>query len=228
MGHQTLAATKAKTERFLIEAVNLEHSEAEHRRIMRDFAEFLPASLQDSGMTKRLRDWLLTVYPYGAPGALLKERVEVIDGETWIFGRPTEVETQRFTRFIFLLYLKLFLKSVWDSSDQRTTAQWQIFGTRLFFRGATESGTLWQGLVEPPAPSPFESAMIYLLENLHRTRRCKNSSCVIQPYFFSTKKGQEYCSISCRDESQREIQRRWWSEHGKEWRKTRKRKGNKK
>jgi hypothetical protein len=49
---------------------------------------------------------------------------------------------------------------------------------------------------------------------------CQNPECCT-PYYFLCKKGQRFCSEKCSGVGNREAKRRWWTKHGKKWRKGR-------
>jgi hypothetical protein len=52
---------------------------------------------------------------------------------------------------------------------------------------------------------------------------CANPECALR-YFIRSKAGQRFCGgPECAVIAQREFKRRWWAEHGKEWRKRRER-----
>lgn len=66
---------------------------------------------------------------------------------------------------------------------------------------------------EPPSiVTPVEAAIFHLRRNRKRALHCPNSECPA-PYFFSTKKGQKFCSLACAKPSQRAAKRRWWAEN---------------
>lgn len=219
---KTAGITTAKAERFLLELANLRPSKEAHGRLLKRFPEFLPEFLHDPKIAERLRDWILSFDSHGAHGFILKERNVLIDGHVVIFGRKTLNETWEASKSIFLIFLSaVFLPDIWASTDLRAV-QWKIFGMRFFSRGPTDSNTFLQAVLDPPPPNPFEVAMLYLWENFHRTKQCKSPSCKVTPYFFAKKKGQEYCGELCAAEAQREYKRQWWAEHGKQWRKERK------
>ena len=59
-----------------------------------------------------------------------------------------------------------------------------------------------------------------LLQHSQRLAVCanKDNGCP-SPYFIRKKKGQKFCSDGCAAPSQREFKRKWFQEHGEEWRK---------
>jgi hypothetical protein len=69
--------------------------------------------------------------------------------------------------------------------------------------------------------------MILLLvrENPEMLRVCANEESkapYCTPYFVAQRKDQKYCSSDC---SQAVATRRWWSQHGNDWRRTKQRAG---
>jgi hypothetical protein len=72
-------------------------------------------------------------------------------------------------------------------------------------------------------PTPFQQILEYLIRPNVRTSICTNSRCSA-PYFFSSRLGQKFCSDACALPAQRKFKRRWWAEHGREWRAKRKKK----
>jgi hypothetical protein len=67
-----------------------------------------------------------------------------------------------------------------------------------------------------------------LLQHSQRLAVCENkeNGCP-SPYFIRKKKGQKFCSEECAAPSQREFKRKWFREHGEEWRKQRMKKHQK-
>jgi hypothetical protein len=72
-------------------------------------------------------------------------------------------------------------------------------------------------------PTPFQQILEYLIRPNVRTSICTNPRCSA-PYFFSSRLGQKFCSDACALPAQRKFKRRWWAEHGREWRAKRKKK----
>jgi hypothetical protein len=68
----------------------------------------------------------------------------------------------------------------------------------------------------------FQRAIYQLFRQSSRAKICGNSDCPA-PYFFATKATQRYCSDKCAELFQREWKRRWWAEHGDQWRRSRRR-----
>ncbi len=77
-------------------------------------------------------------------------------------------------------------------------------------------------LEQPPPNDAFQQALLYLQTRVHRTRCCGNVDCNQLPYFFADKPNQRYCSDICAYVVQKEAKRKWWVEHGRKWRKSKK------
>ena len=125
--------------------------------------------------------------------------------------------------------LKLMLGDLWTEPDYRQK-EWGVFAFRyaLYKWGdnSLRKIDLFKILYDPakrfrvPPPTPFELALSYLVKAGDRARYCANPECPA-PYFFVKRKNQRYCSEICAAPAQRELKRKWWSEHGEEWRKAR-------
>src|SRR5262249_30721012 len=76
-------------------------------------------------------------------------------------------------------------------------------------------------LIPPPKELPVEQAFDYLLKHHRQARYCPNLNCPA-PYFFAKRHTQRYCSSSCAQSGERETKRKWWAEHGADWRKAQK------
>jgi len=80
--------------------------------------------------------------------------------------------------------------------------------------------TMWQVTEKGPVAwvyvqSPWQYLwMLLSFEKRERVRICQNPECAA-PYFIARRKDQRFCSEDC---SHRIAARRWWSEHGNEWR----------
>lgn len=67
----------------------------------------------------------------------------------------------------------------------------------------------------------WQYILIQLMEEpLGRLRVCKNPDC-FTPYFIARRKDQVYCGSDC---ASLVAKRNWWNEHGREWRRKRKKK----
>jgi len=117
--------------------------------------------------------------------------------------------------------LRQLLRHVWDQPDKRTR-EWGIFLLLLTTRGEAGSGHITLlGFPGPlPPPTPFEEALLHFVDIGDRARHCQNPECAA-PYFFAARRSQKYCSGECALPAQQESKKRWWDEHGSEWRRTR-------
>ncbi len=68
----------------------------------------------------------------------------------------------------------------------------------------------------------FQKSLYQLFRQSSRAKVCGNPSCPA-PYFIANKATQRYCSDSCAQVYQQQWKRNWWSEHGTEWRRSRRR-----
>ena len=198
--------TRARAERFILELANVHPSKDAVDRLLNKFPEFFP-DLDDPGVVAAIHK-----EPY---------RRLIRDVERQLQLAP---EQSPKVAFVFFLSYSL-LQEIWNAPEE-WTAYWKILATLLLYNNLSRprsgvAGTPDDPLAPPPW-TPFTVAMTYLSLILERTRRCKNPSCKAMPFFFARKKGQEYCSDACAAEAQREYKRKWWAEHGKQWRKERK------
>jgi hypothetical protein len=114
----------------------------------------------------------------------------------------------------WIWHLRQMLRRVWEQPD-RWTREW---GAHLLLL-TTYAEAKWRhvsilGIDGPlPEPTPFEQALMYLVNMADRARVCQNSDCAA-PYFFAARRSQKYCSTACALPAQREFKRRWWAEHG--------------
>jgi len=103
-------------------------------------------------------------------------------------------------------------------------------------RGKDEDSFIWQTpetLWQPTPKGPLakvsaKTTWQYLclalsFEKLESLGRCENPECTT-PYFIASRKGRMFCSEDC---AHRIAGRRWWSEHGNEWRQRRARRKTK-
>lgn len=98
-----------------------------------------------------------------------------------------------------------------SSAVSESAVRFEPHGQRLVPRLDPE--TLWQYLL-----------CLLAEESLGRLRVCKNPDC-FAPYFIVRRKDQRFCGSDC---AGLVAKRHWWQEHGKEWRKKRKKEKGKK
>ena len=129
-----------------------------------------------------------------------------------LFSQHVEDSPQK-EHLVYIRAISRNLQSVWDAPNQWTAVWRWVFLQML----AAKMAGLEPDPTEPPLWSPFEVSMLYFHGNWHRAVHCGNPSCAA-PYFFATKKGQKYCTDLCAEYGQREAKKRWWTEHGDQWR----------
>jgi hypothetical protein len=122
----------------------------------------------------------------------------------------------------WLMPLRNAVRVIWEADPR--AKQWGIFrilekffavGDRSLAVGPIMEDSEWfLGPLRPPSRCEL------LFQHLKgRTLRCHNSECVA-PYFFAVRQSQKYCSETCAAPAQREFKRKWWAEHGNQWRRT--------
>jgi hypothetical protein len=81
----------------------------------------------------------------------------------------------------------------------------------------------WQNSVIAYEPrTEFQKALYILFRHSALVKVCGNPNCSTLPYFIAAKATQRYCSEQCAELFQREWKRKWWAEHGEQWRRGRK------
>jgi hypothetical protein len=130
---------------------------------------------------------------------------------------------------LFVPYLHDMFTACWIEPDSKQREWgWMIFwtqSTQIRFPDLRSSLRDEGGRKRfPPRPSEsgLEKAFQYLVKQHHRTRYCPNTECAA-PYFLARRPSQRYCSEKCAQRGERETKRRWWAEHGADWRKKQKR-----
>lgn len=205
---QTLAKISPRQlERFLVELANLKVDVDAARRFRERFAAFIP---------HHDPEWV---------AGLLEKDVGL---EEQINKLPN-MTVEEMGENAWVATLKLMLDDLWTEPDYRQK-EWGVFAFRyaLYKWGdnSLRKVDFFKILYDPanrfrvPPPTPFELALSYLIKAGDRARYCANPECPA-PYFFVTRKNQRYCSEICAAPAQRELKRKWWAEHGDEWRKAR-------
>ncbi|MFZ0466820.1 MAG: hypothetical protein WAL78_14085 [Candidatus Acidiferrales bacterium] len=68
--------------------------------------------------------------------------------------------------------------------------------------------------------TPFQAAVYELLKHSGSARVCANPDCP-SPYFIAQDHRAKFCSEDCVQTMQRTWRKKWWNQHGKQWRKRR-------
>jgi hypothetical protein len=136
------------------------------------------------------------------------------------------------------LWHREMLRRAWDSQDPRER-EWLCFRLRDHFAALgrwanmtprqrrKEMMDLTGPAFSAPPVTPFEAAIFHFQRQGKRVRHCPNADC-LAPYFFASKKNQQYCSPECARPARLESQRRWAREHPGKKRRRRKKKGSRK
>lgn len=204
---QTLAKISPRQlEWFLVELANLKVDVDAARRFRERFAAFIPGHDPE---------WV----------AVLLDKPKAV-GLRQQIDRLPNMTVEEMGENAWVATLKHMLGDLWTEPDYRQK-EWGVFAFRYaLYKWADNSlrkVDLFKILYEPekrfrvPPPTPFELALSYFLKAGDRARYCANPECPA-PYFFVTRKNQRYCSEICAAPAQRELKRKWWAEHGEEWR----------
>lgn len=132
-------------------------------------------------------------------------RTEGPEGLTWLTlpvagDFPVATEADRYTR-----------QANYEAGVDEGSLIWQTpetlwRPTRKGPLAQVEAKTTWQYL-----------CLLLSFEKLESLSKCENSECAA-PYFIAQRKDQMFCGEDC---AHRIAARRWWSQHGNEWRRTR-------
>lgn len=116
------------------------------------------------------------------------------------------------------------LRAIWEAEDEYTAA-WRLFHLHYTLHrlaGATDKPQLQP----PPIHAPIHQAIHWLGKRFTKLRKCANPDCKA-PFFVADRGTRRYCSDLCSDAGQLEVKRRWFREHGAQWRAKRKRQNTK-
>lgn len=119
-------------------------------------------------------------------------------------------------RFLLASRVAEYLRKAWDTANPRDF-EWYLWKAQIEYEReaicAKHNEDKRSAILEAEDPSPVitavEAAIFYLRHNRNRALHCPNPECPA-PYFFSSKKGQKYCSPECAKPSQRQSKRQWW------------------
>ena len=140
-----------------------------------------------------------------------------------------ETEREQAEGIAWILALSNMLRNLWTEPDLRQKEGRAFLFRSLLYSAESDApkimsaGQVLRELLDRarfpyiPPPIPFEQALSYLVKYADKARYCANPECPA-PYFFVQRKNQRYCSEICAAPAQRELKRKWWAEHGEEWR----------
>jgi len=132
---------------------------------------------------------------------------------------------------MLLKSLSAYLQDGWEEPSlvRRKLTMMRMAGTYMAFEETPEffmnTDEIDKNFPQPrdltPEPDMFVSVLLYALEHAHLLKYCQNPGCR-EPYFIAERVSQNVCSVACAKPIQREAKRRWWQEHGEDWRRKQK------
>jgi hypothetical protein len=196
MTQKTLAAIPAgKLERFLKELANLKRESNAIERFQRRFADMLadvpPARKWRDGVVPGIRAW----------GGPIRSR-----------SRSKEEGV--------IEEISAFVESIWRAPTSQEKQRRVLLQHRFFLAWKPTFLLAPDVAKDLSPPGPFEQAILHLLKSAGRALVCGNPDCPA-PLFFrpGTKRRQRYCSPKCAGVGQAVAKRKWWANHGQQWRK---------
>lgn len=164
---------------------------------------------------RRYRDWFPPEFP---KDSAFRREAEKVDAESSGGAlRPTLTKReQEEISLSMILSLAGKLREAWDEPTPRTKER-AIFELRkLYDRGISQDMS--------PSPVSFDQAMVHFQEVADRAKHCLNDC--LNPYFIAAKRSYKYCrgDQNCAATAQRLAAKRWWGDHGEDWRKRREKK----
>jgi hypothetical protein len=228
--------------KFLIELLNLQQDDRSALRFVRLFSDF---RLFNQRFLRSLTgiqyevigpkpEFLVGIDDLEVSGDLVDYIIDVgnVHPEKVTADELISVVVQLVREYIYQMF-----SATWIEPDPKIRVWgWAIFRTNLagFWHptrrggGSGDSeylnlrhegtGTFISRLPFPPEPLPIEQAFEYLIKHHDKTRHCPYTGCPT-PYFFATRHTQRYCSEKCAQGGQKQSKRKWWAQHGPEWRK---------
>jgi hypothetical protein len=114
------------------------------------------------------------------------------------------------------------LRKAWDAGPSLRMKERAIFELRKFYDRAIS-------LESAPAPISFDQAVVHFQRIADRAKHCPNDvkyqdgGTCLNPYFIAAKRSYKYChgNPECAATAQQSATRKWWSDHGTQWRKSR-------
>lgn len=108
------------------------------------------------------------------------------------------------------------LRHLWQSKDEFTAA-WMLFRLRSVMHSRMEVHGGWERTLQPPsAHAPIHQALRWVRQHLSKLRKCRNRKCP-RPFFVAAA-NQRFCSKACAHDEQKMLKKKWWADHGEEWR----------
>ena len=159
------------------------------------------------------------------------------------FYEPASAEPMEIIRALFggLLFRRKSVRNIWRGIDtdritdellppQEDLAPNEVEkydkraedGSAVPIRWSDQIIPNWRkGTFEYKPFTDFQQGLYQLVRKSNLAKVCANPDCPA-PYFIAEKATSRYCSVACSGVLQRDWKRRWWTEHGKQWRAKRK------
>lgn len=175
-----------EVEKFLTFVANNVRTLDDAEDALRKYGQFLPPQLTSvtaKNIALREIQWEGVFGPQLTPIALRKERVGLVVGG-----------------------LSAKLRKIWTEQDPRRR-EWFVYKTRDFYHQFAEPA------LDVPADSPFEQAMMHLVQNADRMGRCINPECPAPFFLGKDSHGRTFCSSSCAGPAKRLAKLKWWRQN---------------
>lgn len=104
------------------------------------------------------------------------------------------------------------LRGVWQAEDESVAERLLLELRSICHRQMGISGQPDKSL-PPPSSHPIQQALQWVGERLPKLRRCRNDRCPGPLPFFVAAGNQQYCSLACSHEGQKESKLRSWGKH---------------
>jgi hypothetical protein len=194
-----MAVSARKAKQFLEELANLRDEAASHAKFQQRFGQ---------------------IYLSKAPHRSYLQNLAVnSEGDSY---REDRTDSELLIEF-WLLPLRDTLREIWKHPDIRVK-EWGIFKIREVFFLQGDARLLHRPIgeysdyaLELRPPGECEQILLQFLRWADLIHYCASRDCP-SPYFIAKRHSQKYCSEQCSQLAQREIKRKWWGEHGNQWR----------
>jgi hypothetical protein len=217
--HKILAVIpSARAQEFLIELANLRDDWESVKRFNKKYTDMIPSTLDAFKVNTS------KVISMNGKAEFLSEKelksIKTFTPLDWLRNDKPRAEqnSKLSTRKLLernVRQIRDLLRLVWREQDLRTKEYLLFLLQQRIIEGSV---LLIDHITYPlPPPSGIEQALIFFRRSSHRTLYCGNAECPA-PYLFAKRRNQKYCSAICAESSQRESKRKWWAEHGEEWR----------
>ena len=195
-------------------------------RVLMEWANISDAKTEKDKFRKRHPELFVGLVAGDSVAQVPVDDVDLFDGlsvaaREWL--APTKVPVGvDFLNGVTVATVRALLRKAWDAPDIRHR-EWLVYKLRerywhwrkgasnLLSRISGKNEIAWSD--DPPPLYEFERLMYHFHRIGDRARHCANPECPA-PYYFTSKRGQRYCSSKCSAPAQRQAKLNWWREHG--------------